>query len=248
MSRNYVGMEQAIEKVISDFFSLLFPNFFGSHEQTTTNDMFQESIITGLTYVIEEEIAIKTIAEELNNKLPNILTIIKTDVQAAYESDPAAKSTDEIILTYPGFKAISIYRLAHELYRLKVPIIPRMLTEKMHSLTEIDIHPGAQIGSYFFIDHGTGVVIGETTVIGERVKIYQNVTLGVRSFEIAEDGTLAKHGKRHPNIGDGVVVYAGATILGGDTFIGKNCIIGSGTWITKSVPEDTLVVNKNSTY
>lgn len=248
MSKNYIGIEQAVEKVISDFFSLLFPNFFGSLDQTHTLSSFQQSLEELLCYTLDSTQSIEKVSTHLVKEIPTLKELIYTDIQAAYEGDPAAKSTDEIILTYPGFKAISIYRLAHELYQLEVRIIPRLLTEKMHSLTGIDIHPGAQIGAYFFIDHGTGIVIGETTIIGEHVTLYQNVTLGVRSFDIQEDGTLAKHGKRHPNIGDGVVVYAGATILGGDTFIGENTIIGSGTWITRSVPENTVVVNKNSTY
>ena len=139
------------------------------------------------------------------------------------------------MLAYPAFEAISIFRIAHELYLLKVPMLPRMMTEYAHSLTGIDIHPGATIGPYFFIDHGTGVVIGETTVIGEHVKLYQGVTLGAKSFAVQADGTLVKGNKRHPNIGSNVVIYAGATILGGDTYIGDNCVIGGNVWLTHSV-------------
>lgn len=248
MNKNYIGMDKSVEQVISDFFALLFPAFFGSPDQTMTTSTFNHSLEQLLSFTIEQKNQSEVIAAKLTQRLSNIKQLIDTDIQAAYQGDPAAKSTDEIILTYPGFKAISIHRLAHELYLLDVPIVPRMLSENMHSLTGIDIHPGAQIGAYFFIDHGTGIVIGETTVIGEHVRIYQNVTLGVRNFNIMEDGSLAKYGKRHPNIGDGVVIYAGATILGGDTFIGDNTVIGSGTWITRSVPENTVVVNKNSTY
>ena len=139
------------------------------------------------------------------------------------------------MLAYPAFEAISIFRIAHELYLMKVPMLPRMMTEYAHSLTGIDIHPGAVIGPYFFIDHGTGVVIGETTVIGEHVKLYQGVTLGAKSFAVQSDGTLVKGNKRHPNIGSNVVIYAGATILGGDTYIGDNCVIGGNVWLTHSV-------------
>jgi len=150
-------------------------------------------------------------------------------------------STDDIILAYPAFTAISIYRIAHELYLMNVPTIPRMMTEFAHETTGIDINPGATIGPYFFIDHGTGVVIGETTTIGAHVKIYQNVTLGAKSFEVEPDGSLVKGIKRHPDIGDNVVIYAGATILGGDTKIGENCTIGGNVWLTSSVPAGTKV-------
>lgn len=139
------------------------------------------------------------------------------------------------MLAYPAFEAISIFRIAHELYLMKVPMLPRMMTEYAHSLTGIDIHPDATVGPYFFIDHGTGVVIGETTVIGEHVKLYQGVTLGAKSFAVKADGTLVKGNKRHPNIGSNVVIYAGATILGGDTYIGDNCVIGGNVWLTHSV-------------
>jgi len=175
--------------------------------------------------------------------LPEIARILATDIRAAYEGDPAARSEEEIILAYPAFEAISIFRLAHELFRLKVPLIPRMMTEHAHHLTGIDIHPGATIGESFFIDHGTGVVIGETCRIGRGVKLYQGVTLGAKSFPVGEDGVLVKGIKRHPDIGDGVVIYAGATILGGDTVIGKNAVIGGNVWLTHSVPEGQVVYN-----
>lgn len=161
-------------------------------------------------------------ADGLFAKLGDIRATLETDIQAAYEGDPAAKSREEIMLAYPAFEAISTFRVAHELYMLGVPLLPRMMTEHAHSLTGIDIHPGATIGRYFFIDHGTGVVIGETTVIGEHVKLYQGVTLGARSFEVGRDGALVKGNKRHPNIGNNVVIYAGATILGGGVYIGDN--------------------------
>ena len=185
-------------------------------------------------------------AEELIDALPEILEVLKTDVQAGYEGDPAASSLDEVIITYPSFRAIAVYRIAHKLYEMGVPMIPRVMTELAHQATGIDIHPGATIGKYFFIDHGTGVVVGETTVIGERVKLYQHVTLGAKSFDLAEDGTPIKGVKRHPNIGNNVVIYSGATILGGDTYIGDNCVIGGNVWLTHSIEAGKTITNKSS--
>lgn len=175
--------------------------------------------------------------------LPDIADLLNTDVVAAYNGDPAAMSHEEILLAYPGFEAISVYRLAHELYCMKVPLLPRVMTELAHGKTGIDIHPGATIGRYFFIDHGTGVVIGETCVIGENVKIYQGVTLGARSFELDDDGNPVKGVKRHPDIEDNVVIYAGATILGGNTRIGHNSVIGGNVWLTHSVEPGSIVYN-----
>ena len=169
----------------------------------------------------------------------------ETDVQAAYEGDPAATSTMEVVMAYPGLYAITTHRIAHELYKLRVPIIPRVMSELAHSRTGIDIHPGATIGDGFFIDHGTGVVIGETTVIGRNVKLYQGVTLGALSFpKDPETGVLMKGHKRHPNIEDNVVIYAGATILGGDTTIGHDSEIGGNVWLIESVPPNSRVYNK----
>ena len=152
-------------------------------------------------------------------------------------------SKEEILLSYPAFDAISIFRLAHKLFELKVPLIPRIMTEYAHSRTGIDIHPGATIGDYFFIDHGTGIVIGETCVIGKHVKIYQGVTLGARSFELDENGNPVKGIKRHPNIGDNVIIYSGATILGGDTNIGEGSVIGGNVWLMESVEPHSTVYN-----
>ena len=174
--------------------------------------------------------------------LPEIRRQLGTDLIAAYQGDPAAKSPDEVILCYPAFIAISTYRLAHVLYQEQVPLIPRVMTEYAHRLTGIDIHPGATIGDYFFIDHGTGVVIGETTTIGEHVKLYQHVTLGAKSFELGPDGNPVKGIKRHPDIGDRVVIYAGATILGGRTRIGSDCVIGGSVWLTRSVEAGKMVL------
>ena len=177
------------------------------------------------------------------DSLCQVAEVLNTDIAAAYEGDPAARSTEEILLAYPAFEAISIYRLAHKLFELDVPLLPRMMTEYAHQITGIDIHPGARIGKYFFIDHGTGVVIGETTVIGEHVKLYQGVTLGARSFDNDENGNPVKGVKRHPNVGDRVVIYAGATILGGDTNIGEGCVVGGSVWLTHSVPPGQVVYN-----
>ena len=174
--------------------------------------------------------------------LPEIRRQLDTDLQAAYQGDPAAKSTDEIILCYPAFIAIATYRLAHVLYTEQVPLIPRVMSEYAHRLTGIDIHPGATIGDSFFIDHGTGVVIGETTTIGRHVKLYQHVTLGAKSFAVEEDGSLVKGIKRHPDIGDNVVIYAGATVLGGNTHIGSGCVIGGSVWLTHSVEPYKMVL------
>ena len=180
--------------------------------------------------------------------LPDIAEVLKTDVQAAYEGDPAAKCAEEIMLSYPAFNAISIYRLAHRLTELGVPLLPRMMTEYAHQMTGIDIHPGAAIGPYFFIDHGTGVVIGETCVIGRRVKLYQGVTLGAKSFEADEDGNPVKGIKRHPNIGNNVVIYSGATILGGDTTVGDNCVVGGNVWLTHSVDPGRILYYDGLSY
>ncbi|MBM3970864.1 MAG: serine acetyltransferase [Planctomycetes bacterium] len=173
--------------------------------------------------------------------LPEMRRTLAADVQAAFDGDPAAKNLDEIIFCYPGLEAITVHRIAHELYRLQVPFIPRIMSEWSHSRTGIDIHPGAQIGPSFFIDHGTGVVIGETTVIESNVKLYQGVTLGALSFPKDENGNIIRGAKRHPTIEEGVVIYANATVLGGDTVIGKKSVIGSSCAIMKSVPANTQV-------
>jgi serine O-acetyltransferase len=182
-------------------------------------------------------------AVELLRRLPEVRKTLELDVDAAFRGDPAARSHHEIIFCYPGLEAITVYRVAHELHGLGVPFIPRMMTELAHAKTGIDIHPGARIGPGFFIDHGTGVVIGETTDIGIGVKLYQGVTLGALSFTKDTDGELTKGGyKRHPTLKDGVVVYANATILGGQTVIGERAVIGSNVWLTESVPADTTVL------
>ena len=168
--------------------------------------------------------------------------VLRTDIEAAFNNDPSARSHEEIILSYPFIEAISIQRLAHRLYRAGAPMIPRMMTEWAHSRTGIDIHPGASIGAHFFIDHGTGVVIGETCNIGNHCKIYHGVTLGARSFIKDEDGHVIKGLKRHPNLGDNVTIYPNSTILGGDTLIGSNSTIGANVFLMHSIPENSLVI------
>jgi serine O-acetyltransferase len=174
-------------------------------------------------------------------RLPGVRELVAGDVVAAYRGDPAAKSHDEVVFCYPGLYAVTVYRLAHALHELGVPVLPRMMTERAHSLTGIDIHPGAAIGREFFIDHGTGVVIGETCIIGDRVTVYQGVTLGALSFPRDESGDLVRGTKRHPTIEEDVVIYSGATILGGRTVIGKGSVVGGNVWITASVPPGTKV-------
>ena len=173
--------------------------------------------------------------------LPRLRDLLATDVQAAFDGDPAAQGLDEIILCYPGLQAITVHRLAHELHQLDVPFIPRMMAEWSHSRTGIDIHPGATIGPSFFIDHGTGVVIGETTEIASHVKLYQGVTLGALSFPKDDSGELVRGRKRHPTIEEGVVIYANATVLGGETVVGAHSIIGASVSLTQSVPPNTMV-------
>jgi len=184
-------------------------------------------------------------AEAFVGRLPHIRLALVEDVQAAYDGDPAATHVDEIIFCYPGVEAVFAHRVAHALDALGVPMLPRLIQERAHRRTGIDIHPGATVGERFFIDHGAGVVIGETTVIGDDVKIYQGVTLGAKSFPKDERGRLIRDQKRHPTIGDRVTIYAGAVILGGDTFIRDDCVIGGGVFLTKSVAEGTSVRQKS---
>ena len=236
---NYAHLKSQMIQLLDLLRSILYPNVFDAMEEAHSKEELEAAARRQLREILEriyrEPPQYDDVIDTLFSKLPAIRDTLDTDVQAAYEGDPAATCREEVMLAYPAFEAISIFRIAHELYLLKVPMLPRMMTEYAHSLTGIDIHPGATIGPYFFIDHGTGVVIGETTVIGERVKLYQGVTLGAKSFAIQSDGTLVKGNKRHPNIGSNVVIYAGATILGGDTYIGDNCVIGGNVWLIHSV-------------
>ncbi|RVU26013.1 serine acetyltransferase [Sandaracinomonas limnophila] len=202
-----------------------------------------ENGLESLLYSIKEQCPgeVPALTKAFLNKIPEIYHLLCTDIQAMVDGDPAATTDFEVVRTYPGFYALAFYRLAHGLHELKIPIIPRILTEYAHSKTGIDIHPGAKIGKHFFMDHGTGIVIGETCEIGERVKIYQGVTLGALSVDKSMAST-----KRHPTIEDGVVIYSGATILGGETIVGANSIIGGNVWLTKSVPAQTKIYHQEN--
>lgn len=244
------GLKNQVSKLLFLLRSAMYPNIFGKDARdakflpTTISHYLQQAVVMLydiLSAVMDDDSNIDSITCEFIGTIPEITETLATDIRAAYEGDPAARSEEEIMLSYPAFEAISIYRIAHCLYGLKVPLLPRMMTEYAHQITGIDIHPGATIGKYFFIDHGTGVVIGETCTIGEHVKIYQGVTLGAKSFELDENGNPVKGIKRHPDIGNHVIIYAGATILGGDTKIGDNAIIGGNVWLTKSVESGKTV-------
>lgn len=242
-SINRPGLKEKVAKLIQLVRSAIYPQIFGvdifcaNAQSVISNYLNQAALVLGeLICAIEPsgECADEIIASFICS-LPEIARTLETDITAAYEGDPAAISKDEIMLAYPAFEAISVFRLAHRLYELGVPLIPRMMTEYAHQLTGIDIHPGAQISESFFIDHGTGVVIGETCTIGRHVKLYQGVTLGAKSFDLDEEGNPVKGIKRHPDIGDHVVIYAGATILGGRTKLGEGAVIGGNVWLTHSV-------------
>lgn len=235
-----------ITKIINDLLALLFPSYFEAESRAP------RVLLADLADRLSTQIGFanclmggdcdgRCLADRYVERLPAIYKKLLKDVQALYEGDPAAKSKEMVLLCYPGFFAIAVYRFAHELYDLNVPLLPRMMTEYAHEKTGVDIHAGAKIGEYFFIDHGTGIVIGETTVIGEHVKLYQGVTLGAKSFQTDDDGNPVKDIKRHPNIGNNVVIYANATILGGDTYVGDNSVIGGSVWLTSSVPENSTV-------
>ncbi len=237
-------LPQRIALIVKRGLALLHPCVYG--------ELGSKDLAAEIAAALEKEVAMlmpgkdaKALVAQFAARLPEVKRLVETDVQAAYEGDPAATSPMEVVMAYPGLYAVTIHRLAHELYNLKVPIIPRIMSELAHSKTGIDIHPGATIGERFFIDHGTGVVIGETTVIGKNVKLYQGVTLGAKSFQKdPETGALVKGIKRHPNVEDNVVIYAGATILGGDTTIGHDSEIGGSVWLIGSVPPNSRVYNK----
>lgn len=254
----------ALKQVVDGLATALYPNRLGSGDVTDGGiDYFVGNALDGalrllLTQILRElrfreeqegnpqidrQVLLQK-AIELNRsfatQLPLIREYLDSDLQAAYDGDPAAHSVDEVLVCYPGISAVIHHRLAHELYQLRLPLIARIISEIAHSATGIDIHPGATIGKSFFIDHGTGVVVGETTIIGERVRLYQAVTLGAKRFPTDENGVLLKGGERHPILEDEVVVYAGATILGRIT-IGKGSSIGGNVWVTKSVPAHSHV-------
>lgn len=229
---------------------IVFPGYFTEKTYRIYNakhnlSMLIEDVMFNLNrqvgLVIQDKQEAERICLAFFREIPKVRALVQTDLQASYDGDPAASGKDEIIFSYPGLFAITVYRLAHVLYRLGVPMIPRIMTEHAHSVTGIDIHPGATIGEYFFIDHGTGIVIGETTVIGSRVKIYQGVTLGALS---TRGGQNLRGKRRHPTIEDNVTIYAGTSILGGDTVIGRDSVIGSNAFITESIGSGTRVTTK----
>lgn len=262
---NLAGLpsREAALEIIDGLRKVLFPGYFGPREMDEITLSYQIGIeISALFELLSRQISLSirhecrryqqvcTLCVERGQKealvflkkLPELRKVLGDDVRAAYQGDPAAKSYDEIIFGYPSILAISIYRLAHELWVQEIPLLPRMMTEYAHSITGIDIHPGARIGRDFFIDHGTGVVIGETCIIGDRVRIYQGVTLGALSLPMGEQGELLRKSKRHPTIEDKVTIYSGATILGGETVIGAGSVIGGNVWLTHSVPPGTTVM------
>jgi serine O-acetyltransferase len=265
---NHLGHEplpsrEAVADILSDLFEVLYPGYGKRQNLHMANiafyigslvDALHDKLTLQIARALRHELCqeaphtdwekmAQPKAIEILRRLAQVRTTLEQDVEAAYRGDPAARSHHEIVFSYPGLEAISTYRIAHELHGLGVPLIPRMMTEIAHSKTGIDIHPGATIGPGFFIDHGTGVVIGETCELGRNVKLYQGVTLGALSFTKDDEGTLV-HGsyKRHPTLKDFVVVYANATILGGKTVIGERSVIGSNVWLTEPVPPDTTVV------
>jgi serine O-acetyltransferase len=268
-TKNQINKSVIID-IIENLRSLIFAGFFEKKSlRKDSLEYYVGELLEHLIYHLQKQISIAVhtpkssqslqyeqpeISEQENNdkaaeityafleRIPEIRKMLDNDVTASYDGDPAALSKSEIILSYPGIYAVTVYRIAHELYNLNVPLIPRMMTEYAHGLTGIDIHPGASIGHHFFIDHGTGIVIGETTVIGNYVKIYQGVTLGALS---TRGGQMLKGVKRHPVIEDHVTIYSGASILGGSTIIGESVVIGSNAFIVKSVPEQTKVSVKN---
>lgn len=228
----YVGytLESALHSLLNQ--ARLELRYLARHDEDMGNDAIQARAVQAI--------------RELAASLPRIRSLLDSDALAAYHGDPAARTVDEVLLCYPGMEAMIYHRIAHQLYRQGLPLLARVASELAHSQTGIDIHPGAQIGGSFFIDHGTGVVIGETTVIGERVRIYQAVTLGAKRFPTDEDGSLQKGLPRHPIVEDDVVIYAGATILGRVT-LGRGCVIGGNVWLTQDVPAGSYVTQADCT-
>jgi serine O-acetyltransferase len=261
VDRSNLPSKKAVYALCDDLLHLLFPGFF-SDEAVSTEELpsAAQEIIDQIAVQLESAIAVSlrilddgrsdedlqkmaiVVTERFFAGIPDVRALLKTDVEAAYAGDPAARSLEEIVLAYPGLEAVAIQRVAHLLCKEEVPLLPRMMTEWAHGRTGIDIHPGASIGSHFFIDHGTGVVIGETCVIGNRVKLYHGVTLGARSFQKDEQGEIIKGLRRHPRVEDDVVIYPNGIILGGDTVIGARSTIGANVFLMKSVPPDTLLV------
>ena len=250
------GMRQRVNALLDTVKAAMFPSLYetGAVSHTHLTALAEEHLYTASEQMLSiamdlvdpidgDPMEAENITLEFMKSILPIREILTTDLEAAYLGDPAARSVEEILLSYPSVEAVSTYRIAHELYKLGLPMVARIMSETAHAKTGIDIHPGATIGSHFFIDHGTGVVIGETCVIGNNVKLYQGVTLGAKSFELDDDGNPVKGVKRHPDIEDDVVIYAGATILGGDVTVGRGSVVGGNAWITRSVPEYTMVFN-----
>lgn len=251
--------QESVNQLAADCMHLLFPGYF---EESAPTEESLPLLVDGLLARIDRRLLAEVekclrfakvpdaparareVTTAFLRQFPGVRALAKTDVDAAYAGDPAARSVEEIILAYPCVLVISLQRLAHVLYHLGVPLLPRMLTEYGHERTGCDIHPGARLGSHFFIDHATGVVIGETATVGAQVKLYQGVTLGAKSFELDPAGNPVKGVKRHPDIGDHVTIYAHATILGGDTRVGAHSIIGSNVWLMRSIPERTVAYFK----
>ena len=257
--RNRLPNKKEIINFIKDMRSIIFPGYFSVDSSASVfpehyvayrlNDLYdclQEQIEIAFLYQGEEEQKAKEHAEQITERffanVPEIQRMLLTDLQAGFDGDPAAKSKEEIIFSYPGLFAIYVYRLAHVLYKEEIPFIPRVMSEYAHGRTGIDINPGATIGEYFFIDHGTGVVVGETTEIGNNVKLYQGVTLGALS---TRKGQQLANVKRHTTIRDNVTIYSNSTVLGGETVVGENTIIGGNTFITESIPANTKVSAKS---
>ena len=241
---------QAVILLIKDIRRLIFPAYYGEAALMSLApedyaalllERIEKQLFSQIALALpeEQELQAQELAAEMVTRLPKIAQKVQLDLEATFDGDPAAGSREEILFSYPGLFAILVYRVAHELYQMKVPILPRMMSEYAHSHTGIDIHPGAQIGAHFFIDHGTGIVVGETTVIGENVKLYQGVTLGALS---PRKGHASLPGKRHPTVGSDVTIYSGASILGGETTIGDHAVVGGNAFLTDSVAEDTQVV------
>jgi serine O-acetyltransferase len=263
---NLAGRD-AVHQVLEELIAILFPGCHGGFvppEDDSLSEAMEDRLLTIAMHLRQQcerafqyqcefeqcrdchdctrqsEAAVNRLLESL----PAVQEILQQDMRAAYDGDPAARSIMEVVMSYPGFQAIVVHRIAHLLYAGDVPLIPRIMSEQAHSQTGIDIHPGATVGPGFFIDHGTGVVIGETCIIGRNVKLYQGVTLGAKSFPTDEHGNPIKGIKRHPEVGDNVTIYAGATILGGDTVIGAGSEIGGNVWLTHSVPPNSTVFNQ----
>jgi serine O-acetyltransferase len=258
LSGENLPSKMAVAALTQDLLHIIFPGFIAEqkvalhdlpHETALQLSSLQKRLKREITKSLDMHPVAGANAESVTfdflRKLPDVRCLIQTDVEAAFQGDPAAASREEVVLAYPGVEAVAVFRMAHVLHKLGVAFLPRMMTEWAHSRTGIDLHPGATIGSHFFIDHGTGVVIGGTSQIGDRVRLYQGVGLVARSLAKhveRDDKGLAVGGKRHPTVGDDVTIYANSTIVGGDTVIGDRSIVGGNVWLTRSIPADSLAV------